>query len=179
MGTVLHLGIADRLPGRSCSVSVPFSMGTVLHPYGKLRRNGRQNVSVPFSMGTVLHLSRAAENWATPSFSPLLDGDGVASTLTAPASARYSLFQSPSRWGRCCISFVPSCDHTSMQVSVPFSMGTVLHRGRGESPKRHALGFSPLLDGDGVASPAREVRAAEETLFQSPSRWGRCCIHFI
>ena len=36
--------------------------------------------------------------------------------------------------------------------------------------------FSPLLDGDGVASLTRFRRFRRRRLFQSPSRWGRCCI---
>lgn len=34
----------------------------------------------------------------------------------------------PSRWGRCCISGRQSSGSQSGTVSVPFSMGTVLHR---------------------------------------------------
>jgi hypothetical protein len=66
-------------------------------------------VSVPFSMGTVLHLRcsirklRAVRNSC---FSPLLDGDGVASRP------------------------VRRCRRACGFVSVPFSMGTVLHRPR-------------------------------------------------
>ncbi len=61
-------------------------------------------------------------------FSPLLDGDGVASLAQG---------------------------HEVLErgaVSVPFSMGTVLHQlERNRHNHRYAC-FSPLLDGDGVAS---------------------------
>src|ERR1700733_1010183 len=114
----------------------------------------RVNVSVPFSMGTVLH----REIWR----------EYVVTSM---------LFQSPSRWGRCCILAnvgsrillpnvsVPfsmgtvlhlaefAAQHSSVQdVSVPFSMGTVLHLVSQPSVGRYSLCFSPLLDGDGVAS---------------------------
>ena len=72
-------------------VSVPFSMGTVLLLsliHGDLTSNRTVNcVSVPFSMGTVLlRIVYAtavspfdAAPWRSFRFSPLLDGDGVAS----------------------------------------------------------------------------------------------------
>ena len=97
---------------------------------------------------------------------------------------RLSPFQSPSRWGRCCIGECGQAGASRYHVSVPFSMGTVLHLGRSshgrrrrlafQSPSRwgrcciampHAAardecrGFSPLLDGDGVASPTRRSAA--------------------
>ena len=37
------------------------------------------------------------------------------------------LFQSPSRWGRCCIQGESVAIRINQIVSVPFSMGTVLH----------------------------------------------------
>ena len=63
------------------SVSVPFSMGTVLLLCQILSRRFANFVSVPFSMGTVL-LPPALIPYGqyVVSFSPLLDGDGVAST---------------------------------------------------------------------------------------------------
>src|ERR1700733_1010184 len=108
-------------------------------------------------------------------FSPLLDGDGVASwpmsdqgyysrTFQSPSrwgrcciwlSLRrsilpYRMFQSPSRWGRCCILLASLPLAATAFVSVPFSMGTVLHLpADGSKPLDHS-GFSPLLDGDGV-----------------------------
>jgi len=135
-------------------------------------------------------------------FSPLLDGDGVASSVSIRAGRSIFPFQSPSRWGRCCFLrtlwaiykqvkfqspsrwgrccfFQLFCGRAgTLAVSVPFSMGTVLLRpidpvvfdGIDVSvpfsmgtvlllEKRvHRLGpfgrFSPLLDGDGVASQA-------------------------
>ncbi len=86
-------------------------------------------VSVPFSMGTVLHrLTQRTRLYYQICFSPLLDGDGVASTLFGLLAESTLKFQSPSRWGRCCI--VNGVVYLS---GIPF-------------------GFSPLLDGDGVAS---------------------------
>ena len=85
-------------------------------------------------------------------------------------------FQSPSRWGRCCIDGNGSRSRTGGDVSVPFSMGTVLHPLRGEGRPLVLVRFSPLLDGDGVASCKCPARSASPAVFQSPSRWGRCCI---
>ena len=63
------------------------------------------------------------------------------------------LFQSPSRWGRCCIATVETLVAGRYGVSVPFSMGTVLHRaGVMDGGRASCECFSPLLDGDGVAS---------------------------
>jgi len=109
-------------------------------------------------------------------FSPLLDGDGVASECIGrrkrrpsdvsvpfsmgtvllpiglcPISATKLTFQSPSRWGRCC--FTPAV--------MAFAAA--------------AFGFSPLLDGDGVASIYLSICCYPLHEFQSPSRWGRCC----
>ena len=177
MGTVLHLdsinAVADdafQSPsrwGRCCiaanrcrtgsavPVSVPFSMGTVLHRSGpESMRRQLLIVSVPFSMGTVLHLDRLSTvvDGTSSRFSPLLDGDGVASRSGSNALA-------------------------IVQVSVPFSMGTVLHHCASGQLWGYLLGFSPLLDGDGVASSELiGVAASGLTSFQSPSRWGRCCI---
>jgi hypothetical protein len=107
-------------------------------------------------MGTVLHLMRHLQDrTSSRRFSPLLDGDGVAST---------------GRWSRkkphTCFSPLLDGDGVASEwrdmevlratnVSVPFSMGTVLHRRRS-------------------AALSRVFR-----LFQSPSRWGRCCINGI
>ena len=56
MGTVLHpVGEVAGKPAL-LAVSVPFSMGTVLHPFAGKLATDRPPVSVPFSMGTVLHL---------------------------------------------------------------------------------------------------------------------------
>src|SRR5579871_1323309 len=175
MGTVLLLRSLSLSRWYSF-VSVPFSMGTVL-----LRRKAALTqtgigcfsplldgdgvasrhwerfirsyfVSVPFSMGTVLLLFN--HHWIfhrSPRFSPLLDGDGVASRVSKCAR----------RGSRC--------------VSVPFSMGTVLLRdgeGRGAALEVVSVPFSMgtvlLL----IESFAKRV---EFVLFQSPSRWGRCC----
>ena len=80
-------------------------MGTVLHPRSNAAFPANiARVSVPFSMGTVLHqLFVTCLPVGYFSFSPLLDGDGVASATSGAGSAPPLLFQSPSRWGRCCI----------------------------------------------------------------------------
>ena len=227
MGTVLHPDIFH-------------SPGHTVYPFQSPSRWGRcciqrvdidalvsAAVSVPFSMGTVLHPGRRAHaRCRSACFSPLLDGDGVASAARRRASPRTCPFQSPSRWGRCCIGRLENGCGAKTPVSVPFSMGTVLHLApltSGSLPlnlfqspsrwgrcciirSRRARGplatrFSPLLDGDGVASrligvatrcrPAVSVPFSMGTvlhrwrrlligspplLFQSPSRWGRCCI---
>ena len=130
-------------------------MGTVLH----LRVNHPKPlplipVSVPFSMGTVLHL--LALGWlgmASPCFSPLLDGDGVASFVVILAGVLYFPRFSPLLDGDgVASSRSVSILRWRLAVSVPFSMGTVLHRCR-----------------DGC-------RRRRSQPFQSPSRWGRCCI---
>src|ERR1700677_313097 len=80
MGTVLHPS-GDRAAARGTPVSVPFSMGTVLHQGTRIDDKHDQRVSVPFSMGTVLHPDTWTGSGGTcTSFSPLLDGDGVASS---------------------------------------------------------------------------------------------------
>ncbi len=104
-------------------------------------------------MGTVLHPPLLAiRTRIRLSFSPLLDGDGVASNAVlllflllfllfqSPSRwgrccilSRFSFgmvtmkFQSPSRWGRCCIVIIEEAVAKMKAVSVPFSMGTVLH----------------------------------------------------
>ena len=91
-------------------------------------RTIRRLVSVPFSMGTVLHPRSSREGARfRVSFSPLLDGDGVASTWVFCLQLDYVAFQSPSRWGRCCIFQRSNRCGVGIFVSVPFSMGTVLH----------------------------------------------------
>ena len=162
-------------------------------------------------------------------FSPLLDGDGVASrragqsrdsrTIRFQSPSRWgrcciaqadprvtrqsSLFQSPSRWGRCCIpTFQVATDGNSQRFSPLLDGDGVashcLADWRTADPHR----FSPLLDGDGVASAGEMVPDAATATdvsvpfsmgtvlhqsiegvgarrihsFQSPSRWGRCCI---
>ena len=111
-------------------------------------------------------------------FSPLLDGDGVASVggTASQDVAPLLRFSPPSRWGLRCIQTNPVELHTSdfrfsplldgdgvasaagglpyenvrISVSVPFSMGKHLLM---MLIPRHAViaGFSPLLDGDGIA----------------------------
>jgi len=137
-------------------------------------------VSVPFSMGTVL-LQALDDRQCVRfrRFSPLLDGDGVASRgsrssnaalppvsvpfsmgtvllldAAAPAPEQSLRFQSPSRWGRCCFCGIAAHRTKTFSVSVPFSMGTVLLQGGRRVRKNRCARFSPLLDGDGVASPS-------------------------
>ena len=177
MGTVLHQGFAQGFAqgfvqfqspsrwGRCCIpsglaahggqvvVSVPFSMGTVLHRELGDPIHDKLQVSVPFSMGTVLHLrAQAVPLPGHFGFSPLLDGDGVASVKTSRQQAFTRCF-SPLLDGDGVASFevLPNVAPLTY-VSVPFSMGTVLH-------------------------PPAEARLVQAFLwFQSPSRWGRCCI---
>ena len=128
-------------------------------------------------MGTVLHQALGAGDRAYNfRFSPLLDGDGVASEGQQHQHVCYSRF-SPlldgdgvaSRKGR----YVRTA---SAGVSVPFSMGTVLHHQGRNYRVKPRFRFSPLLDGDGVASNIAFRATVGITTFQSPSRWGRCCI---
>jgi len=110
-------------------------------------------------------------------FSPLLDGDGVASTPRCGAGPLMVSFQSPSRWGRCCVE-----SGAITLTSAPTRFSPLLD-GDGVasmvSPSHSSaqfLGFSPLLDGDGVASAKIHPYPYESWMFQSPSRWGRCCV---
>ncbi len=111
-------------------------------------------VSVPFSMGTVLHpLNIARITAQCRSFSPLLDGDGVASRLP--------VLEQPA----------------SSVVSVPFSMGTVLHRSQTFAAMLVAPTVSvPFSMGTVLHLELSEYTGQVHNLFQSPSRWGRCCI---
>ena len=139
------------------SVSVPFSMGTVLHPAAS-SLDGRFffAVSVPFSMGTVLH--PFAEGCAPlpdfSCFSPLLDGDGVASPRPFIDAPLLLPFQSPSRWGRCCIArenIAGYCADDS-EFQSPSRWGRCCIDLAAGQRRSAQVGFSPLLDGDGVAS---------------------------
>jgi len=139
--------------------------------------------------------------YSAPCFSPLLDGDGVAS-LPAPRSAprasmvsvpfsmgtvlhrlqhpcghrRSDWFQSPSRWGRCCIGCIDHLAVHHWHVSVPFSMGTVLHPGLAMR-RRRRIGVSvPFSMGTVLHPRCPSAYSPGDTSFQSPSRWGRCCI---
>ena len=85
-------------------------------------------------------------------------------------------FQSPSRWGWSCIHRRSVMSAVSPNVSVPFSKGMVLHPVGILAARLDRACFSPLLDGDGLASDviSRDPDALHE--FQSPSRWGWSCI---
>ncbi len=178
MGTVLHL----RWRGRRIvlfPVSVPFSMGTVLH-HSALPRTPwwALCVSVPFSMGTVLHLEVMPDHvHLFLSFSPLLDGDGVASAKSRPSTQPSARFQSPSRWGRCCIFTTLILCRAANIVSVPFSMGTVLHH-MDVLWYEHKFCFVsvPFSMGTVLHLVTSEGNLINQIVFQSPSRWGRCCI---
>src|ERR1017187_2795433 len=98
-------------------------------------------------MGTVLHpVKQIPRTTDILRFSPLLDGDGV-------ASCRGTIHRS----------------HEA-HVSVPFSMGTVLHHRKTIRQARRNFRFSPLLDGDGVASIPTPRPRLRIISFQSPSR---------
>ena len=134
-------------------------------------------VSVPFSMGTVLLLLQVTITPPSPMFqspsrwgrccfagihrrhdlgiilfqSPSRWGRCCFQHLRWRRAAAVRMFQSPSRWGRCC--FCPARNNRPLprRVSVPFSMGTVL------------------------LPPAPSPAQLQARPFQSPSRWGRCC----
>ena len=103
-------------------------------------------------MGTVLlRAEAAAPDRGQQRFSPLLDGDGVASvtvTVVAPVVL---------------VSFSPLLDGDGV-ASDP-----------GATVPVGPVSFSPLLDGDGVASVCDLRLSISRPEFQSPSRWGRCC----
>src|SRR5579863_6504308 len=155
-------------------------MGTVLHPRLMLKQGGRSHVSVPFSMVTVLHpamlnpCTNIMQRFQSPS------RWGRCCIFQQPADKRFCtpLFQSPSRWGRCCIA---SCGWEavaiSICVSVPFSMGTVLHLLELDFAAVDCIRVSVPFSMGTVLHPMILRRWLEGILgFQSPSRWGRCCI---
>ena len=135
-------------------------------------------VSVPFSMGTVLRRPNSRPRPpGSRRFSPLLDGDGVASRSSAGAARSPPVFQSPSRWGRCCVYAAMRRRSANGFVSVPFSMGTVLRR-----KWRHHLDIrtntfqSPSRWGRCCVNGISQSLVCAVSRFQSPSRWGRCCV---
>ena len=92
-------------------------------------------VSVPFSMGTVLHLLyRDGFAFGPLSFQSPSRWGRCCIVQVNLSAAQYYWFQSPSRWGRCCIGGGSHTVRYSVVVSVPFSMGTVLHRGEDHRP---------------------------------------------
>ena len=111
-------------------VSVPFSKGMVLHRRQHAHYDATLGVSVPFSKGMVLHPDMYAE-----------PPEPVA-------------FQSPSRRGWSCIIGAGVGTVVSGVVSVPFSKGMVLHPMNPKPDTFPAGCFSPLLEGDGLASKA-------------------------
>ena len=196
MGTVL-LSLMPLSGSRSVhSVSVPFSMGTVLladcrrsTPYmfsgfsplldgdGVASRYERTPAKLrrfsPLLDGDGVASMPVFPTRVLRGFSPLLDGDGVASRCGGGHCTHRIQFQSPSRWGRCCFAIMPATAAIRHWFSVPFSMGTVL------LPLDHAP-ISKLL----FQSPSRWGRCCFSRIgrldgdsfsFQSPSRWGRCC----
>ncbi len=104
-------------------------------------------------MGTVLlRLLVRGASAGSAGFSPLLDGDGIASKQAPHLPVLFYCF-SPLLDGDGIAS--PQSSATppgSLPVSVPFSMGTVLLLKMLLSERDGDLGFSPLLDGDGIAS---------------------------
>ena|ERR1700722_1597328 len=109
-------------------------------------------------------------------FSPLLDGDGVASEWPERNTLLPRLFQSPSRWGRCCIQRKDLYGPTRFGCFSPLLDGDGVASKFNRPEDKQRLCFSPLLDGDGVASRTTNILTLLRILFQSPSRWGRCCI---
>ena len=152
MGTVLHLiGGDGRISGSTCFSPLLDGDGVASQKIGLLL--AREKVSVPFSMGTVLHRKSSPSAQTGSGFqSPSRWGRCCISQSPEDTSTADCWFQSPSRWGRCCIR--AACTHppVGIIVSVPFSMGTVLHPCGHRGPGSQAVRF------------------------QSPSRWGRCCI---
>jgi hypothetical protein len=97
-----------RTPTRCLNrVSVPFSMGTVLHHYRNHPMAGRRQIP----------LFQSPSRWGRCCIFQYFGH-------RAPKRK----FQSPSRWGRCCIIVTVVAAVTEKFVSVPFSMGTVLHQ---------------------------------------------------
>ncbi len=106
--------------------------------------------------------------YGTLSFSPLLDGDGVASLQVNRLSLIRCLFQSPSRWGRCCIADKRPREVRKGLCFSPLLDGDGVASARSLRMKATSSGFSPLLDGDGVASIHKPVFAGRPFLGFSP-----------
>ena len=134
MGTVLHLLDFPCPKGTDAVVSVPFSMGTVLHR--------------PYPIVGV---------WPGFGFSPLLDGDGVASPDVTALATAFLQFQSPSRWGRCCIPLTARHQLALKGFQSPSRWGRCCIEPWTACSIRLLSCFSPLLDGDGVASEENNV----------------------
>ena len=169
---------STRQPNGDCIISVPFSSGMVLHPRrqstdapGALRcfspllvGDGLASVQAtvrspdltdfsPLLVGDGLASQHRRIAAAAPDFSPLLVGDGLASRAwplmndtshfspllvgdgLASLASRISVDQQPALY---------------FSISVPFSSGMVLHLQIVATLT--SFRFSPLLDGDGLAS---------------------------
>ena len=162
-------------------------MGTVLHHILAILRPPPVVFQSPSRWGRCCIATIMASHYSDLlRFSPLLDGDGVAShRLRSDSRASYGVsvpfsmgtvlhpLRSAIRIERPVIRFSPLLDGDGVAsrrsdgdrlsvipVSVPFSMGTVLHQGVGASMPQVVSGFSPLLDGDGVASRSRCTRCS-------------------
>ena len=150
--------------------------GTRAFRTGRIRR---RRVSVPFSMGTVLLLgSGSSIHEASTCFSPLLDGDGVASRARPRTSPWELRFQSPSRWGRCCFPITSRCHIVPLNVSVPFSMGTVLLRALQFSEAADSLVSVPFSMGTvllRLMPPAHIARSRVSV----PFSMGTVLLHFV
>ncbi len=131
-------------------------------------------------MGTVLHLADhlKADIERHSSFSPLLDGDGVASGRCAVEHAAVILSFSPLLDGDGVASReVQIGAQEAAIVSVPFSMGTVLHRSSEIFNNDNFAYVSVPFSMGTVLHRADQARPeCDRRSFQSPSRWGRCCI---
>jgi hypothetical protein len=168
-GIPARCGVASSISdSRLCRRFSPLLDGDGVASLIRRMSNGPRRlalVSVPFSMGTVLHPGDDAnigrELQRSTCFSPLLDGDGVASSMPPRAvGVRYVRFQSPSRWGRCCIG--PERMLARAAATKALCSFSPLLDGDGVASRRadasnlaaaYGIGsFSPLLDGDGVAS---------------------------
>ena len=105
----------------------------------------------------------------TISFSPLLDGDGVASPVARRRCPDVVTFQSPSRWGRCCIDAdrQPGTDRVACFSPLLDGDGVASYR-RSVATVPPRFSFSPLLDGDGVASVSSGVDGQCRTSRFSP-----------
>ena len=218
----------DQRGAVDAAVSVPFSKGMVLHrDSGCHRRPRSRPFQSPSRRGwSCIPAKRSKYGVDQSGFSPLLEGDGLASVRAVVCRVAGRVFQSPSRRGWSCIDVIRERVNAVQDVSVPFSKGMVLHLVLGprrsrilyafQSPSRrgwscihHAEGiagvllirFSPLLEGDGLASrhggferahyfavsvpfskgmvlhPHQpRVSVGHFLVFQSPSRRGWSCI---
>ena len=152
-------------------------MGTVLHHFLQVGIVGASWFQSPSRWGRCcIGTFGAGGKRPATRFSPLLDGDGVASMGTLEGITRKLSRFSPLLDGDGVASSAARPGHTWKSGFSPLLDGDGVASHLEGVTGASISGFSPLLDGDGVASWAASAHTVVDMEFQSPSRWGRCCI---